>query len=148
MFDRRRAARKFVFQVVKGGGARNTFKRLVIALSFRTLKVVQKFKQNVSNIQNDSPSWEISATTAAIVGGGVLVSRPRPGMVDIRGFPNGTAYRRHTRISSALDPNFSTLPSTTPPVMYRPWGSRAPQPLTYVGARVARQDYNIHIRNS
>ena len=26
----------------------------------------------------------------------------------------------------------------------RPWGSRAPQPLTYVGARVARQDYNTH----
>ena len=34
--------------------------------------------------------------------------------------------------------------STTPPVMYRPWGSRAPQPLTYVGARVAKQDYNAH----
>ena len=28
--------------------------------------------------------------------------------------------------------------------MYRPWGSRAPQPLTYVGMRVARQDYNTH----
>ena len=32
--------------------------------------------------------------------------------------------------------------STTPPVMYRPWGSRPPQPLTYVGARVAKQNYN------
>ena len=93
--------------------ARRAFQRLVIALSFRTLKSFKSSNKTLLRYfryKTKAPSFlgDQCHNRRLVVGGGLVVSRPRPGIVDIRGFQtNETGYRRHTRVSSALDPDFN-----------------------------------------
>ena len=73
---------------------------------------------------------------------------PRPGAAPA---DSRDTYKKNA--AAAVTPTYPYTVSATlhrgPPVSVihvpaRGWGSRAPQPLTYVGVRVAQQDYNTH----